>query len=336
VNQKPSYIRIGSISEIDPNKLSISQIQQKFVDSENNRYSLRFNKDSKRIEILKVLPNQEFELVNSGISSAEKPPIEKKSLESLLRETLPEEKPKPITQESTQSSFNKRAHFRDKKEPLIGEDVDLDVFSESPSRVSSPSQTSSESTKMIQNRSLLRNRDIAEQYLDIMSAHRERLEYILLNLKNSKIFEITGDPSENKNIIGNFQREIDLQVFQEIEKATRTHQEMQSFPRPITYYMSKASHENREKAKDLATDKDRLDFLYSIEMKRNILHCLQLLKTFSTQLISLINIKSETQVKQLLYQNQILFVDSKTAAIFYTQELDGILSECQKWTESNA
>ncbi len=51
---KYHYIKIDSITDIDPLKLSISQIQQRYIDKDNNRYALRFNKETRRIEILKL------------------------------------------------------------------------------------------------------------------------------------------------------------------------------------------------------------------------------------------------------------------------------------------
>lgn len=345
MNQKPSYIKIKSISEIDTNKLSISQVNQKFIDEDKNRYVLRFNKVSRRIEILKVLPNQELELVNSGLVSSETIKPQTGDISKNQSQTTSS---KQKNTQSSENTFKTSGTLEDNENvpTLVDESLDLNIFQDPPPRVTSrlsrdleqkpkPANTQSVIKLTPINAFGLTDQQRIEYFFDLLSSQRDRLEHIIENLKDSKIFEATGDPSDNKNIVGNFERELEFDVFQEVDKITSLQKEMINFPRQISYYISRLPLELKDIVKEMPSDKHRLDYILVYEMKRGIDSCLKKMKQFSMQLLSLINLKSETQVKQLQYQHQLLFINAKNAAIFFAQELDGILNDLKTWIEAN-
>lgn len=340
MNQKPNYIKIKSITEIDTNKISVSQINQRFIDEEKNRYVLRFNKITRRIEILKVLQNGELELVNSGMVVSE--PKKTPNVEQAIKPDF-NLKTKKVT--SLDNFLSEKIETPDGiKTNLMDESLDLDIFQEPPPR---PTQKPLPPNKEIPQPSSkppaiklspivapgLTDFQRIEYFFDLMESQKDRLTHIIENLKLSMIFEATGDPSDNKDIVGNFERELNFEVFQEIERVNFLHKEIKTFPRQIAFYISKLPSDSRDLVNSLESDKKKLDFIYVFEMKRGIENCLKRTKQFSQQLLSLINLKSEPQIKQLQYQNQLLFADSKNASIFFAQELDGILNDLKTWTQ---
>ncbi len=338
MNPKPSYIKIKSISEIDTNKISVSQINQRFIDEQKNRYVLRFNKITRRIEILKVLANGELELVNSGMIASE--PKKASNPDPAIKT---DSNVKPKTNSVLESFLTEKSEFEShNKSDLMDESLDLDIFQEPPPRPAQKQTSPNKEIPQIAKKTPairlspivapgLTDHQRIDYFFDLMESHKDRLTHIIENLKQSMIFEATGDPSENKNIVGNFERELIFEVFQEIERINFLHKEIKTFPRQISFYISKLPIEHRDLVNDLESDKEKLDFIYVFEMKRGIDSCLKKMKQFSQQLLSLINLKSEPQIKQLQYQNQLLFADSKNAAIFFAQELDGILNDLKTW-----
>lgn len=51
---KFEYIVVDSISSVDPNTLSLGQLNQKFIDKQGNRFALRFNRDTRRLEFVRI------------------------------------------------------------------------------------------------------------------------------------------------------------------------------------------------------------------------------------------------------------------------------------------
>lgn len=52
--KRSEYIEIDSISSIDPNALSLGQLSQKFIDKQGNRFALRFNRNTRRAEFVRI------------------------------------------------------------------------------------------------------------------------------------------------------------------------------------------------------------------------------------------------------------------------------------------
>lgn len=368
---KYHYIKIESISEIDPIKLSISQIQQRYIDKDNNRYALRFNKETRRIEILKLIGNH-FEVVpKSQIhQTAEEPkpnptpitpqysqpttqisedlksnPILGKLVGVLGPKTV--EKPVEIPKENLNPTG---------EENLMNEDVDLDIFegeeppplTETPlsheGLLNTPEPPSPKDPETIDNAEP--NLQVGvdsdektafqsiEDFIKLLTTYRERVTAIIRNLQSSRIFELTGDPSENKNIVGNFAREMESQVFEAIDKMVDLHKEMTSYPRPITYYISKAPAEKREEMKFIESDKEKLNRLHLFEMQRHSDTIVKDFKKLSLQLLNILNLKNDIQVKQLQYANQLMYVDAKNASLYFAQDLDQTILDIENWKQS--
>ncbi|MBL0953645.1 MAG: hypothetical protein IBJ01_02655 [Leptospira sp.] len=372
---KYHYIKIDSISEIDPLKLSISQIQQRYIDKDNNRYALRFNKEIRRIEILKLVGNH-FELVphhqttnpkgegtsnetKSGNQTPPPPPIISEDLRAnpILGKLISTPDPKPTTPEKTSKTIE---ISKDKLSPvveenLMREDVDLDIFDgEEPPKpeetlsheglLNTPEPPKPEedidhtqinaNTRLEEGTGEKTAQQRIDDFLKIIATYRERIAAIIRNLQSSRIFELTGDPSENKNIVGNFSREMEATVFEAIDKMIDLHKEMTSYPRPITYYISKAPVEKREEMKLIESDKEKLNNLHLFEMQRHTDAIIKDLKKLSLQLLNILNLKNEIQVKQLQYANQLMFVDAKNASLYFAQDLDKTILEIENWKQS--
>jgi hypothetical protein len=84
----------------------------------------------------------------------------------------------------------------------------------------------------------------------------------------------------------------------------------------------------------LETDKLRLDYILRWEMQEP---CLLLIKKFAkmvTSVLTVLNTKEEEQIKTLTYQQQTLFKDSKSAAIYCLNDLDFLKRSIENWKES--
>ncbi|TGN04773.1 LIC_10450 family protein [Leptospira bandrabouensis] len=369
---KYNYIKIESIADIDPIKLSISQIQQRYIDKDNNRYALRFNKDTRRIEILKLVGNH-FEVIPHVSSphptEAPKPsqnqsttvPSPPTQISEGLKSNPILGKLVGIQQQTQPNAVEKPAEVHSEninvppEENLMNEDVDLNIFEgeEPPSIQETFSHTGllntpdlptpekpEEKTNPEPNLALGEesNEKTAfqqiEDFIKLLTTYRERVTAIIRNLQSSRIFELTGDPSENKNIVGNFAREMEAQVFEAIDKMVDLHKEMTSYPRPITYYISKAPAEKREEMKFIESDKEKLNRLHLFEMQRLSDIIVKDFKKLSLQLLNILNLKNDIQVKQLQYANQLMYVDAKNASLYFAQDLDKTILDIENWKQS--
>jgi hypothetical protein len=335
---KQHYIKIDSISEIDPNKMSISQINQRFIDKDNNRYALRFNKESRRMEIIQITTHQGVEIVNQ---------VENTSIPT-SQAPIPAPAFTPKEQAPTPQPVSKAPLVERRKIPrgpkteapeesLLGGDTDLDIIGIVESRkIDTPENTasvtgSSSAVFHVEKTEFRQPSQLVEHFIKVLGNYKERANAMIRNIQSSRIFEVTGDPSENKNIVGNLAREFEAQIFESIDKMVDLHKEMTSYPRPITYYISKAPSEMREDMKSIESDREKLDKLHLYEMQRHTAAIVIELKKLSLQLMNILNLKTDSQVKQLQYPNQLMYVDAKNASLYFSQDLDKTILEVDNW-----
>ncbi|GBF50267.1 hypothetical protein LPTSP4_17920 [Leptospira ryugenii] len=327
---KQGYIKVDDISEIDPNKLSISQAHQRYVDRDNNRYALRFNKDTRRLEIIKLTTSQGVEVVQSTPN----PVPQSKPIPNMEAPAPIIEKP-PILLDSEPPIVERRQSPRD--EALLGGDTDLDIVGIEESRHSNQGKAeelANSSAISFEKSDGRTSAQMIDYVIKVLSTYKEKANAIIRNIQSSRIFELTGDPSENKNIVGNLAREFESQIFEGIDKMIDLHKEMTSYPRPITYYISKAPTNMREDMKAIDSDKEKLEKLHLYEMQKHSHTIVKAMKSLSLQLLNILNLKTDSQVKQLQYQNQLMFVDAKNASLYFTQDLDKTIIEIEDWKNS--
>lgn len=354
---KQLYIKINSIEEIDPNKLSISQITQKYIDKDNNRYALRFNKETRRIEIIKLGVNQHYEVVkqepkhSGNETTVTNSPPEISAPSTQKPNPHPETKPISVEKSVKPVEIPKEKLSQPLEENLLGADIELDIFkpgeeppnpsssyeddsNEEQSSQTAPMEAESPTLNLGDTSQSLTPQQRIEEFIKQLGIYRERANAIIKNLQSSRIFEVTGDPSENKNIVGNFAREMESRVFEAMDKMVDLHKEMTSYPRPITYYISKAPPDKREEMRLIESDKEKLDKLHLFEMQKHTEAIIRDLKELSLQLMTILNIKTEVQVKQLQYPNQLMYVDAKNASLYFAQDLDKSILDVQNWKHS--
>ncbi len=336
---KQNYIKIGSISEIDPNRLSISQINQRYIDSENNRYALRFNKEIRRIEIIKITTTQNVEVIKqtSMPTQTAKPQQVQASIPAKVEEPIKKAQPTAEPKFVERRRFPRRPNEPISEDTLLAGDIDLDIMgaeSKSTHNLDEEVEESSSSASHALPAELVESRNpglLVEHFIKVLGVYKERANAIVRNIQSSRIFEVTGDPSENKNIVGNLAREFEAQVFEATDKMVDLHKEMTSYPRPITYYISKAPADMREDMKMIDSDREKLEKLHIFEMQKHTTMIVNDMKKLSLQLLNILNLKSDIQVKQLQYANQLMYIDAKNASLYFAQDLDKTILEIENW-----
>lgn len=360
------YIQVDSIHDIDPNKLSLSYVGKKFIDKENNRFSIRFNKETRKMEIVRLVvrqPNKpEEENTTKNPESITKPtpskPTNQKAptpeRETKIEPSSPKETkletPPPSTNSPQEPTPKTTLNPTISKNPSSGtkptwnlKNYDLDFTEKEnpkeeeniPSSQESPKPTKPELDPIQEKWKDKTERDKIDNFLKRIEEAKARINAALVNIKSSRIFEITGDPSENQNIIGNLTREFDVEVFQHIEAATNYLKELTFYPRAINYYTAKFE---RTKRKELANadDKQKLHLVIRWEMQEAFTKICENLKALTISLLEVLNMKKESQIKQLQYMNQMLFRNAKDATFYVFQDVEKLIQELEDWKYETA
>lgn len=398
-NNSPDYIRVVSIDEIDPNKLSLSYIGKKFIDKDNNRFSIRFNKDNRKMEIVKIMIRsggkiQEDASLKSWeeATSIEKSQLEKRSSNApifkdneLGSQSITEKNfsPNPIDPKLTKYispnlESEERITHSQKKSEIKSHISNLDDFSlsgldmgiglepsfkttihknpndkidfieneesiqsehltTSPNEAESLEQEKGSIAQQIVNgevdykQNAINERTKIEEMMKELETAKNRINSVLINIKSSRIFEITGDPSENQNIIGNLTRDFDVEAFQILDKLSNYLKELVSFPRAINYYTAKFERSKKDELKNAGNEKEKLNLVIRWEMQEGFTLILDKLKSLTLNLLNVMNLKTDNHLKQLQYSNQLMFTDAKNASVYCSQDLDRLIRDLENW-----
>jgi hypothetical protein len=368
----PDYIKVNSISDIDPNKLSLSFVGKKFIDKDNNRFSIRFNRDTRKMEIVKILIRQGGKMQEEvGLRNWEvgkeinTKSIEKDKPDLSSHESYPEEE----TFEENTSSEEKKSETnapKDKSEPtpnlnpkpntipqssknstksepdwnFSGYDLDISTGEPAEGNGDTLSETKADPRQIPKEESKDKEgykwknkdeRDMIDNFMKRIEETKQRISSVLINIKSSRIFEVTGDPSENQNIIGNLTREFDVEVFQGLDEISNYLKELTSYPRAISYYTAKFEKSKKPELSKAESEKEKLHLIVRWEMQESFTKILQKTKALTLSLLNVLNLKNENHIKQLQYQNQLMFTDAKNATIFCSQDIDKLIQEIENW-----
>lgn len=210
------------------------------------------------------------------------------------------------------------------------DDFDLDIDSSTSSSKSEHKEKEKSGVKIPAVRE--EERAFIQYIVKELEKNWHRANGVLTNLKNSKVFDITGDPSENKNIIGNIQRDFEQEVLQGIDNILAKFKEITTYPKSISSYTMNYNRIQKDKLLHAITDRAKLDMILSWEMQSNILNQLKNFGKKMSELMYLINEKSASNlIKALNPQQQKLFEDAKTSALFCLGEIDSLRRNVEKW-----
>jgi hypothetical protein len=403
-NNTPDYIRVGSIDEIDPNKLSLAYIGKKFIDKDNNRFSIRFNKDSRKMEVVKIMIRSGGKIQEDASlksweesTSLDKSQLEKSNFASPISKndndpfkanattTGPNANTNPILKDFKSSSLDSLSISLDEKKNSIekkiehkvqkqnsddwnlsGLDMDIGLepsfktsinkkqsssmdFLENPEsgedeslsppsldansseQEDAPPENTSQPVSVDLKQNAINERTQIEEMMKELETAKNRINSVLINIKSSRIFEVTGDPSENQNIIGNLTRDFDVEAFQILDKLSNYLKELVSFPRAINYYTAKYERSKKDELKNAGNEKEKLNLVIRWEMQEGFTIILDKLKTLTLNLLNVMNLKTESHIKQLQYSNQLMFTDAKNATVYCSQDLDRLIRDLENW-----
>lgn len=363
--QANDYIIVNSIDEIDPNKLSLAQLGTKYLDRNGNRYAVRFNKESRKAEIIRITLQKVSEIATHSKpkpsrSGAKSNPLDLDRLSNLLKNTkhpsadwienLAEKTKQKTASEPTNSERSASAFLPTREPETVSESmesristlssdnfdlskVDLNI---SDAGFSSPPPGSSDVPVFIESLEAGSSRETKyiEDSVQQFQKIKERIESVLNNIRNSKIFEATGDPSDNKNIVGNLTREFDIEFFQKLEKILNYHKELTSYPRSITYYIAKYESGRKQALQSRTSDQEKLKLVIRWEMQEMLLALARKLKKMVLNCLNVLNTKNDNHLKQVPYNQQQMYKDARSALLYCSEDIGALLISLQKWADS--
>lgn len=232
-NPRGEYIPINSIEDIDPANITIRDLNKRYIDRYGNRYATRFNLQNRKVEIVQIV---------KGMHEAQR--IKQQRMQD---QTRPAAAARPAAPDADEEP-------EDEDDDMMEDASTPDSFDE---EVDTGQAAETDHAMPF----------IEQQFIDEVEADFERIKQrqqgVLNNLKQSGVF--VGDLDEK---LATVTREMESDAWGKCENAINYSRELRSYPRPVSYYATKLSNEQKAKVEALDDDARKLELVRRWELQK--------------------------------------------------------------------
>ncbi len=310
-----NYELIRSIHDIDTKKISIRDINKRYIDHQGNRYATRFNIQTRQVEI-----------VHLASSKSEAIALRKKILENKKKEKLKKPGNKndlsinydsdelysssnsiydvsPLTSKNNQPSEDSESsqpnHLTEDKSGASFYDPYEDDY-----HYRKPIDTFGEENQPVIEKNIFNESRYLEDVYSDLEKTRDRLSAMINIFKKTRLFEI-----HKTDEVFDILRQLDAESRQLVEKTINLFKEINYYPRPLSYYISKMTDEKKNILEKLTNDETRMEYIKRWELQDAIGTTYSRLLNVNTNLIRIIHDIPE-EVLSAMERKQKQYVDN--------------------------
>ncbi len=294
---KVRIIRVRSVEDIDISKVSVYDLGNRYVDGRGNMYGLKYNRKEKKIEIIKLIrtPARSAGYFNKKVFEYRRGQM-KEGAQNVEDENL-----KETGQAELQSGYPENN----------SEDISNDAQSDISLKAN-----------------LFDADSFIKRAVESMKNHRDRLNGIMMNIKNSNVIRET-DREASAYLIDVF-RTLDIDGVQRIDKILAEHKELVSYPRSLVYYLSKLDTRSKNIVDALSGESTKMRFIFLVEMFFAIRNLYKNLHKVLQELADFLASKNLDEVRGLSHGELKMFEDGRTSVKSTIDEAEEIILGCMR------
>lgn len=287
---KTQFIHIKDISEIDTKKATVYDLNKRYIDPKGNMYGLRYNRQEKRIEIIRLM-------------------------RTAAKHT------NYFTQKMIQNQQSDKYKDQDISDvSVVGSDIQIDDFPLAEEELKEFIQNDDSEVEEPFNPDVFINDALTE-----LNTHKERINGIIMNISNAKLYN--WDDREASGRLDDFIRNIEIDGLQRIEKFLNYYRELNEYPRSISFYIGKLDTRSRNIIEKLSTDSAKMRFIYLRETCTNITYVVKSLESKLTDLLTFLLGLSSDHTSMLNQAEKQFLTDAKTSLENTLSEISNLFKE---------
>ena len=294
------YLPIDSVDDLDPAKISLQDINKKYIDRNGMRYATRFNLKTRKVEIVRIVKGRQ-------------------EAEMIRRQVVQHRTEATRTREEAISYSNDGAD-------LAG-GTDVPEFGD-------PALSSQESFAMggrgphpdLDASAVFVERQFIEDCASDFEKVKERLQGIMNFIKNSRHFE-----AHRSEPLSEAFRKVDVDGIQRSENAINYYKELMAYPRPVSYYISRMPAEQKAKLDSVEGDDEKMVFVRRWETQTSFRDTYAKILETTEQLLSVLNGVPGEELDQLPHAQHQAFDDARAAATFLLENCQVRIEKIRIW-----
>ncbi|MEQ9365007.1 MAG: hypothetical protein RIF32_12220 [Leptospirales bacterium] len=315
------FIPINSIADIDPEKISIRDINKRYIDRDGNKYATRFNLQSRKVEVVRIVKTR----------------AEAQRVSQQIKKERNEDRRAQRRQPDSGAGFDASEIADDSApppspdlpEPEIPDFDDLESDELAPSDLVGSAQGARAGTTAAPGPDMHSGVFIEQHLIDDIVSHlsrcKEGQQVVINNLKNSRCFEGTA------NELNDLLREIDVDCWQASESAINYYKELYGYPRSVAQYIIRLTPEERERVEALPDDAERMEVIRRLETRRAFEELYKKIHAMTDRILALIASIPEDTKSQLMAAQRQQLEDAQASTEILLAEINEKLQQIEQW-----
>jgi hypothetical protein len=326
------FIPINSIDDVDPEKISIRDINKRYIDREGNRYATRFNLQTRKVEVVRIVKTR----------------LEAHRLSQQIKREKTEMR-RAHVRPGGGASPDAEALDRPGEGPSTG-GGEFEAPAAAAESVAAPGSPTGQRQSEIPEYDDLEGGEaiapvgpiappgpdmhsgvfIEQQLIDEIIGHlprcKEGQQVVINNLKNSHCFEGAAAAPLNDVV-----REVDVDCWQASENAINYQKELYGYPRSVSQYTIRLTPEERARVEALPDDSQRMEVIRRAESRRTFEEVYRKIDALTRQMLGLIDSVSEEQRLTLLAVPRQQLEDARASTEILLDEVQEKLQQIGHW-----
>ena len=332
IQKEREYVKIVSLKDIQPPTMNLLGL--KFIDEMGNRYTVKKNLKTEVLEVRRLLSKSEKEKLDSlnSSQSIDMSMEEEEFLRSVeekdeIKEELQVKKEEPKKEKAeniniAQNNLTEESPTDETKEKVLDlEDEDLNLNEIKSSKVVKDD---------IDVYKIGNDNEVIQEVLEEFGKQKERIQYIIINLIKSKIYELNKNDAD-KYMLNDFKRDFEYDVMHKIEKTTSFYKELLYYPREYIHYTVHYKKEKIGILNGLSSNQEKIKYILKWEMQKSCEETCDAISKSLATLLSIINVKTEIDEKLLNNTQKVMFSDAKESANYCLKNINLILNKINEW-----
>lgn len=285
------YIPIDSIKDLDVKKVSIHELNRRYIDREGNKWTTRFNLKTRQIEIVQLVSNPQE-------ASQLKARIRREKLAGLSQEK--ETTTSTSTISSVQTDNSNQNEISDFTPPAEGSPTaaELEIIDEG--------KFSEECMHDLE-------KFISSQQAVVHILRKTR------PLDNSEI-----------NLL-EFFRKLDNDGWKKAESIMNYYRELTSYPRPLNHYLNRLPAEKRSQIESLENEEDKMILVRRYELQKNFRLAFEAIASNSEELIQVLRSVPDNELHQMAADNRNAITDSISSLEYVLDSVRKKVNQIHSW-----
>ncbi len=285
------YIPINSVDDLDVARISIRDINLRYIDRAGNRFATRFNPKTRKIEIVHIVKGRQEAI---------------RKRQQIIRE-----------KSSTSSTHEEESH--DDTYDQVPESAPDDYEFSGSVSMSAEAESAAMSAPFFENKFL-------EDTAFDLEKVKERSQGIINNLKKSRFFDNHSE-AEFSEIV----RDIDIACWQKSEEAVNYFRELYSYPRSVGYYAARLTDARRDKVEQIEGDEGKLELIRRWETQEVFENAYKQVVEVAMKLAALLKPITSENMKMLNGSQQQAFSDARSATDYLALNCKEMLQKIAAW-----